>query len=1245
MSRLQTIENALASINETVFQELCDSFLILKNDNYRTFSRVGSQSGKQKTTKGTPDTFYLLPNGKYVFVEYSTNITKGVSKLQEDIKKCLDTTKTKIPINQIAEIILCINFNLNTEELQSLKNLLGKVELTLTIYTLDCLSLELHLQHRDLVHKYLGLPLDTGQIVSINTFVEEYNKASKGIATPLNNTFLHREEELENIKQIIKQNDFLIITGVAGVGKTKIAIEAINSFLAENLSYNAFCLSYKNCDLLSDLYQHFDDKKDYIFFVDDANRIDAFNQIIGFYKSLRTGNLKIILTARDYALPIVESFCFGFAPKQCVLKKFSDEQITDIIKAEPFNILNWQFHREIVRIADGNPRLAIMTALLAKQEQNIYALANVSDLFEKYFSTFINDDEKFYNQFNIKCLGIIAFFNVIPYKDKNITEPILQNFDIDYSLFIDAIEELDRLELVEIRYDYVKILEQNLATFFFYKAFIKDNLLAFETLLKRYFNENKNRFKDCVIPANNTFGFENVMQKLQPILQNYLKSIENEEERTFAFLETFWFYLQEETLLYIYNGINQLPLPHNVNYEVKYETNDFAYNQNKVIKLLSNFFRFQNKLKDAIELIFEFIRKKPEHLPELIHKIREILIFDWTDECFGFERQNILFQILIEGLAKKDILYSIAFFELSKTFLAFKYQQTKSERHYAISSYQYPIPNNQCIREFRKNIWDNVNDYFYIYPEKSLELLQSYANVSPDVIKEIMEYDIQFLIPIIENHLKPDSFEHCRYVQEQIRWCKRNEIELPEFVSLSQKFTNTTYEKYLILDWERFRDKESYDFENYQEYEKLKEEEIRKSFVFKDIKDVKSFYDTFVYLKSIAENDWSYNNSFDLIVDENCSKNFGLGCQFLNEVIITNNQIGYIPTTVFKNQLTTQEKSQYIWDILQNNNFDSKYSWELSFYDNLADNLINEKYIEKIKETVKKLPNRASIWLGGLKRYLSIESNLFQELLQIIIDKNEKKDETIFVQFNIIEDYFEELGNDIDLIKKLYLQQDLINNNFDRSRRGLAKIIQRDENFLIEYINNLYSKKQKQNQHYLHEDRHLNVIWESNRIEPILKTIFDLLDEKEVYLGIGEHFCNSFFWNLPQEASIRAKKFLLNYCEENYRNCKKMNFIVDIARHSMKEIFEDVLLLFISLTQDVDLFSKIYWRGNGGTVVCGDVNFGDLEASDWQNILSIVERSNLGIKLIPIKKYLNTQIENGLKYADWERKRKFIGND
>ncbi|PID83837.1 hypothetical protein CSB09_04010, partial [Candidatus Gracilibacteria bacterium] len=63
MSRLQTIENRLKEINGTVFQELCDSYLAIKDNNYLAISRTGSQTGKQKTTKGTPDTFFQLPNG------------------------------------------------------------------------------------------------------------------------------------------------------------------------------------------------------------------------------------------------------------------------------------------------------------------------------------------------------------------------------------------------------------------------------------------------------------------------------------------------------------------------------------------------------------------------------------------------------------------------------------------------------------------------------------------------------------------------------------------------------------------------------------------------------------------------------------------------------------------------------------------------------------------------------------------------------------------------------------------------------------------------------------------------------------------------------------------------------------------------------------------------------------------------------------------------------------------------------
>ena len=43
MSNIQSIQNALIAINETVFQDLCDSFLVSINRDYTAFSRTGSQ--------------------------------------------------------------------------------------------------------------------------------------------------------------------------------------------------------------------------------------------------------------------------------------------------------------------------------------------------------------------------------------------------------------------------------------------------------------------------------------------------------------------------------------------------------------------------------------------------------------------------------------------------------------------------------------------------------------------------------------------------------------------------------------------------------------------------------------------------------------------------------------------------------------------------------------------------------------------------------------------------------------------------------------------------------------------------------------------------------------------------------------------------------------------------------------------------------------------------------------------------
>ncbi len=516
MGRYQSIENRLRAISETIFQELCDKFLVLRNKNYAAFSRTGSQSGKQKTVRGTPDSFFLLPNGNYLYVEVTTNVSDR-NKLANDIRACFDPEKTKIPFENIQEIVLCFNFNIDQKQVEDLNEIVRgfKGDVKVFYWSIDALAMELHLHHRDLVHEYLRLPLDTGQIVSIKTFISEYHRAAQAIATPLDNEFVHREKEKEDLKQALVATDFIILTGAPGVGKTKLAIETITEFLNENNRYQAYCVSYKNYALLDDLYQYLQKEKDHILFVDDANRIDAFRQITGFYKAQRIGKLKIVITVRDYAFQEVDKLCKGFNLTPIIIAKLTDDQIVDVVKAEPFKVLNAEYQKEIIRIADGNPRLAIMAALLALERQSLAALHDVSDLFDKYFLTFIRDKDELAETTNIKCLGIIAFFHTIPYKNKTVTDPILKSFEISYSSFIDAIDQLDKLELVEIQYEHVKVAEQNLAIFFFYKAFVKHSHLSFQILLDKYFDNNQHRFKECVIPANNTFGYTNVMGKVK----------------------------------------------------------------------------------------------------------------------------------------------------------------------------------------------------------------------------------------------------------------------------------------------------------------------------------------------------------------------------------------------------------------------------------------------------------------------------------------------------------------------------------------------------------------------------------------------------------------------------------------------------------------------------------------------------------------------------------------------------------
>ena len=182
----------------------------------------------------------------------------------------------------------------------------------------------------------------------------------------------------------------------------------------------------------------------------------------------------------------------------------------------------------------------------------------------------------------------------------------------------------------------------------------------------------------------------------------------------------------------------------------------------------------------------------------------------------------------------------------------------------------------------------------------------------------------------------------------------------------------------------------------------------------------------------------------------------------------------------------------------------------------------------------------------------------------------------------------------------------LLQSHFDFHGEGFLKISNKDPDFLIEYVNSLYKENRNRSASL---PLNLNFIWELECIEKKLIKAIDLVIEKSPNFDIHYRFFNAFFRKLNEKQGLKADRFLRDY--------------------------------YISCNQDIDAFSKIEWIGNGGAH-WGDVVIGDLVASDWRKMLSIIEKSDVGIKLIPIKKYIHDTIESCLKSADWERKVKFL---
>ncbi len=1246
--RLQLIEQKLVAIDPAGFQNLCDAYLILRENEYSSLNRTGSQLGKQKTVLGTPDSFIRLEDNKLAYVEYTTQAESKVSKIKDDIEKCLDESKTGVPSDKLFQIIVCFNSRLTVEEETEIQTYAEIKKKRIELIGIDTLSLEILSKYVLLSRDFLGIPIDTGQILPFDKFISEYNNKANQLSTPLNNEFLHRKDELFEILDYLQKGDLLLLSGAPGVGKTKIGIESINGFIEQNSDYTSFAISKKDVDIFEDLRIQLSVDKNYILLIDDANRqLSNLTQILGVFKEERKGNIKVIVTVRNYAVNDIYKITNEFERHIIDIKKFTDDEIVQIVASDSFKILNSKYQKKIIEISDGNARLAVMAAKLANEKQAEFLWGDVSDLFDSYFDKFISDFDLFENKTILKTLGLISFFFSVNRNDKAFIESVLQLFEIDYYEFNEAIEELHKRELIEVQYNHARISEQVMATYFFYKVFIKDKMLSFRILLDNFFADWKSRFKDSIIPANNSFGYENVITKIDNDLSEYLNSISDKEDAVLNFLDLFWFYKPEDTISYFYNEVSKLPEPELPIYLTNYDTNDFVYEREQTIDFISRFFNHPTEwFKPSIELGFEYIRKRPEHLPEFIRRIRENLIFDEPDERLGFKRQVDFTNILIENFNNNKPYYISAFFALAKSFLAHSFDVTHGGRKNTITWYKYPLPFYEVTKKLRTKIWKTLFNNYEKYPDEVFEVIKEFKPTHHDLVPEMMDYDLSLLVPFISEKLSPNIFKHAYFVLDMVYWNNKEEkITNRTYQSLKQKFLTDEYSLFCKLDWNRLRDKNDFEFDNWKDYDNLKSEEIRKNFVFKDESEFDILLSTISNIQSIKKDNFFYaSQSLDIVVEENFMQNPEIGFNLL-KTILNNYPSGlhllYRSVKTISND--SKEWCLELWNELDKWDNENSLFWRINFFNYLSDSFINEFYCKKLYAMIQSIDKYAYLYLELYSKFNILDEHITKSILKTVADKIDKLNIVIAFSDDVFEKNLDFFENDYELIKQTYFQQYNTNHSqiFDFKGKGFAKIFKNYPEFLNDFISEYYTVHSLSNRDVRLK---LSFLWGTDLNFGIIEETMELVIERNPYLGIGDHLINIFFNELNENQLLNAKEFLKQYLTKNKNDYRRINLVFDGIRNCLNGLFEEFFLYFLAINPKPELFQEIDWVGNVGVQV-GEVNFGELYAQRWKSILEIVNKSNDTLAMIPIKAFLKKKIAGQYKRAEHERERKFLRPD
>lgn len=1106
MATITAIKQKIASLDSGSFQILCDAYL--SKEGYVNIVCLGTKEGTQKTTKGTPDTYFCQSQGKYVFVEYTTQQDNLIDKINSDIDKCLDEKYTGISCEEILEIVYChTSSNITPENDRKFKERCEIKGIKFTIIGIDKLANDICSKYKSIARDHLSFPIDTAQIQSADDFIKQYN--SNSLAAPIDTPFLFRKKEMEEIDDAFKKVNVVILSGTAGTGKTRMALQYAKVH-SEKENEKLYCIHNRALPIFEDLCIYFETPGKYFVVIDDANQLSNLSLIVEYAnKAVEGYDVKILITVRDYAIAKVKSSINGIVKYENIeIKVFSDEQIKRVVE-KSLRILNEYYLNRIARIAAGNARIAILAGKIAEEANRLDSIDDVSGLFSEYFGSVLEESELLYNRDLIISAGVMSFLDTLHLDKIEPLVPFLTDIGLDEERFKNALLRLHELEIVDIYFDKaVKFSEQCFANYILKYAFYDKKIISLSAMIEKCFVPYRSRVMMSVNTLVGVFRDAGLLGFVEAEIKQLWNKLANENSPYFMdFIKAFHVVNPTETLSILDKRIDLIESANICATEI-----DIIYGKNyksvddDILTILGGFADSKD-LGCALELFFRYYLKRPDMYIQFYHATNVYFSVSKDSYINDYYTLNMYVEKIVEFSDNwGNEFITLFFLDIASKLLSLTFDSSESNsKNDGIILYTISLTETKGVRKYRNLIWAHLLEIGKRNPTdcRVKAILMGYAKAFKEESYDVIKGDSTLIVKLLENLFSVNSLS-----DNIVVWHLQNVFKISgvQYKEIDEFLNNNKFKLYKLLEGPKLKDGYKYEERKQEKIKRINQYFDDSSNKLASIKTLLEIYDEAMEVKDT--NNYEIEKGIEIAIEKVGENDEDL-IAFIDYAIKKGYEKYIWPPQILR-KLFSILRIEEVYEKITNIATEEYDNWMYHFFCEVPTELINKDLAEcvllflggKTDAHLKRCGGRS---IDFLEKYQSVDKNIYIKGVKLVFEKREYSEFVASVYLHFLFDKYDrspavvikKFKDNIVLLEEIYLWLESYNQNSDTDGVFLFAICKEDDDFLKKYIQFVF-----QNTPYHKLDDvlcKLRVFFDSDNYVEICDKIFKQLMELSIY--------------------------------------------------------------------------------------------------------------------------------------------------